>query len=1763
MATLAEFVQAGMAHFKAGQYAQALPCFGAALKANDHQPVVWSLAGICFLELDKTKEALDCFDQSVKLSPESAAMWSNRAQAYLRVERFEDALSDAEKALSIDAELPDAWNNKGVALRCIGTRDRQLGKLQEALRCFNQALARSPRHAQALKNKPQTVEQIRAVDEALNAPDPTTAEEWLKRGDTLGGPEQLRSYAKAVERDPALAKAWLRKALAEQQAGKPRDARYSLERFVETAGPEFAVELGQAKAALRMMRQEGVPSGELPEGMTDEKLREASRLTQQAAEQNEAKEYRKAANLAERALIENPASATAWFHKAYALDALGHDVEGLAAYDEALRLCPDYDDALKNKAALLCELKRFEESLPVWDLVIAAHPGEGTWLDQKAKALARMGRTEEAAELTMKALEDPSFAEAYDRRGQDMMRMMGVEPVKLSREEEAQALEALANRDMSQAPAAVRESGERLERQMSAKPADPEALAWIEKAKALLLKKGPEDLEKALGALEQALRLAPDLPLAFFLRGSANFLTARACAAARDMARFKTLAHADMARQIDAADSALAELQKAGISGEPEDPAERERLDEAFRRYDRSPGIGSVRTPQEALTLSEAVLRLNPKHARAWLSKGQALEELGRGAEAIGCFMEAGRLSGDLVPAFEGAVRIHAMEGRTADAIAVCDEALAGALCAEGRVEMRVLRALALLAEPSRAAEGVAEADALLRDPGLPEKHRQRLVQSRSGLRAGPEAQAVESHGSGQAVAAAAADAPAAPGAEGPGESFRAPSATPAARASGELIGGKYEVLGKVGEGGFGVVYQVYSRETRMVYALKTFREEYLTDAGTRDLFKREAQVWLDLGAHPFVVRAHFVDEMNGRLYIAMEYLPGDSTRPNSLDGWLKRGPVALEQVLRWSVQFCHGMEHAAKRGVQAHRDIKPANILVARDGTLRISDFGLAAALNLAKSANRLGIRAEGEVGLSCMSEGGAGTPPYMPPEQFSADSRCDARSDVYAFGVTLYQLLSGRFPLMPRPPGRSPEEGRRFWNEMRMMASSVPPPPLDTPLWPVLARCLEKSPDRRFSGFAELRAPLEEALKSLTGETVVPPETGRMGATEWNNRGISLSDLERYDDAVACFDRALDSHPTDTLVLANKALALRGLGRFDQALACADKALALERANGATGASGTAWNHRGLVLLDQGRLEEAGEAFERAAAARPDLVDAWVNLGMVHGRLKRQQAALEAYDRALAVEPRSPGAWAGKAHSLEQVGRVDEAISAYVKALELDPRRFSAWLNLGILRRRKGDAAEALVCYKRAIELDPGNPILFFNVAVAEEDLKDMHVALKAYAEFLSLNPGPDLAAQVAHAKGRLEAALAGRSAAPPAGSVAEQSAEAMFVQAGDMLRAGEYAQALTTLNAALSRHGEPAKYWAARATALAALGKAEEALASLDKALEREQTAVWHATRAGLLVKLSRFHEAEGAAVAAFTADPKLGAAWGYQAMVMESRGERDSALQFFAKAVQLSPELFEFWRRKADLEEKAGRMQDAAVSLREYLRRLPPKDVVALDRAKEDLRRIESGGAKPTPQQIRDWLEKAAILLNQGRWELAREPLARALAAEDSNPAAWRDLARCLLELGRHDEAERAAATSAEQDPADGESCVTRGQALAALKRPQEAVEAFDEALRRKPKLAKANIGKGQALLALAAAGGDAAALTTDALAEFDRALELEPRNFHARYLKGIAHHGLGQAEEAAKAYRQFLTTAPITQRAAMDEVRERLKALGAA
>ncbi|MFC0019614.1 protein kinase domain-containing protein [Roseibacillus persicicus] len=203
-----------------------------------------------------------------------------------------------------------------------------------------------------------------------------------------------------------------------------------------------------------------------------------------------------------------------------------------------------------------------------------------------------------------------------------------------------------------------------------------------------------------------------------------------------------------------------------------------------------------------------------------------------------------------------------------------------------------------------------------------------------------------------------------------------------------------YEFHGELGRGGTGVVYEATERKSGEPVAVKVLAPSLAKNPEFVERFRREAKVMSEL-KHPSVVTVRTWGEQNGLLFLVMEYLPSGSLA--ELLQRVKR--LSLEEAVSLLLPVCDGLDHSHQRGI-LHRDIKPGNLLLDTRGQLKVADFGLAKILGR-----------ESEAGLT-VTNATMGTPRYMAPEQMAEGGVVDARTDVYALGVVLYEMLTGKTP-------------------------------------------------------------------------------------------------------------------------------------------------------------------------------------------------------------------------------------------------------------------------------------------------------------------------------------------------------------------------------------------------------------------------------------------------------------------------------------------------------------------------------------------------------------------------------------------------------------------------------------------------------------------------------------------------------------------------------------------------------------------------------
>jgi serine/threonine protein kinase len=445
------------------------------------------------------------------------------------------------------------------------------------------------------------------------------------------------------------------------------------------------------------------------------------------------------------------------------------------------------------------------------------------------------------------------------------------------------------------------------------------------------------------------------------------------------------------------------------------------------------------------------------------------------------------------------------------------------------------------------------------------------------------------------------------------------------------LLSGKYEILGQLGSGGNGDVFFAWSRETTSLYALKVIKSSLCYEQSVINRFKKEVETWVTIGEHPNIVKAHFLDVVGDTLHMTMEYIEGGATAGASLIDRIQSVGRDPSSVAACFVHVADGLHHAYQHGVRSHRDIKPGNILIARDGTAKLTDFGLVARFRDLPGVPLLGaiVTPDDDTAPGSL----LGTPPYMAPEQFTDVSQCDQRSDIYALGITLYQVVSGgKLPFLPSSPrNASPLDARRFLVELYWMHQNAEPPRLHSPFWPVIEKCLAKQPDCRFANVMEFREAIE-AVGRARKFGVPAPATGIDDIWTYRDRGNTLLRLGKYKEAIAAFDMFQAKVP-DSSVLFNRAVCLQNRNRLNEALEIYQKFI-----QGDDHDDYKACINAANCLRRLGRAAEAAGLALRATELQPGDWKCWNTIGNIRHSAGQFADAIEAYQRALAVSPSEP---------------------------------------------------------------------------------------------------------------------------------------------------------------------------------------------------------------------------------------------------------------------------------------------------------------------------------------------------------------------------------------------------------------------------------------------------------------------------------------------------------------------------------------------
>ena len=334
----------------------------------------------------------------------------------------------------------------------------------------------------------------------------------------------------------------------------------------------------------------------------------------------------------------------------------------------------------------------------------------------------------------------------------------------------------------------------------------------------------------------------------------------------------------------------------------------------------------------------------------------------------------------------------------------------------------------------------------------------------------------------------------------------------------GDVILDLYKVKYIHEGGGMGLVYRVHHRTWNTELAVKSPRIDYFRTEEQKDNFTRECETWINLGLHPHIVSCYYVRTLGGIPRVFAEYVEG-----GSLKEWIdsrklyEGGPqTALKRILDVAIQTAWGLHYAHKQGV-IHQDVKPANVLMLSDGMAKICDFGLAQARAAAGESLVVG------VGHSILVSSGGMTPAYCSPEQANKQ-KLSRKTDIWSWAVSVLEMFVGEVCWQS---GVVAPEVLKQLDQMRAEGVEVPEPP--DGLRELLQACFELDPTKRPKDMSEISRRMSEIYHSQLNEDYgrSEPAAAEVWPDSLNNRGVSLLDLGKAEEAERLWTEALQIEP------------------------------------------------------------------------------------------------------------------------------------------------------------------------------------------------------------------------------------------------------------------------------------------------------------------------------------------------------------------------------------------------------------------------------------------------------------------------------------------------------------------------------------------------------------------------------------------------------------------------------------------------------------
>ena len=528
---------------------------------------------------------------------------------------------------------------------------------------------------------------------------------------------------------------------------------------------------------------------------------------------------------------------------------------------------------------------------------------------------------------------------------------------------------------------------------------------------------------------------------------------------------------------------------------------------------------------------------------------------------------------------------------------------------------------------------------------------------------------------------------------------------------------GAYEIVGSLGAGGMGEVYR--ARDTRLgrLVAIKFVSDELASDRTSSERLVREARLTSNLN-HPNIVTVHDVGDLDGRPFIVMEFVAGQS-----LHAALVAERLKSTRVIDIASQVADGLAAAHAAGV-VHRDLKPRNIMLTEDGRAKIVDFGIGKTSQPAPGPEDPTLEAGTSDTLVT-----AGTPGYMAPEQ-AAGRPIDFRTDQFALGAIVYEMITGRRAFKRDTTAQT--MAAIIEAEPAPLAEGAPDTPI--PLITVVERCLAKDPTNRYASTQDLARDLRDVRASLGPSTSLTVRLQRATRGRWRRRVGVVAVLTTAVIALLLW-------PRTGAPLARARVLLDRFDKqanVDQAIALLSSSVSATRRDPAarTMLAEAYWRKFEYDQKDGTLADRAGEEAGLALSLDQSYAPAHVVLAMINYGQSRFDGALGEAQRAVSLDANYSRAWRelGRVHF--RLGRRAEAEKEFLTAVKLDPGDWTAHNSLGALYFNLNRLDEAVTEFERVQALAPDNTRAYNNLGSVFLQQEQFDKATEMYERSLSLN-------------------------------------------------------------------------------------------------------------------------------------------------------------------------------------------------------------------------------------------------------------------------------------------------------------------------------------------------------------------------------------------------------------------------------------------